>query len=80
MHLLLPPLLFALGATPAVPLAQQCALAEVSCHTTCDSLRDNLNICLCNTRDKPEDACRNTQVAYVCLGLLRNLSRVWNRY
>ncbi|KAE8838668.1 hypothetical protein P3342_002054 [Pyrenophora teres f. teres] len=51
----------------AIPTQQQCAAASASasCHTSCSSLRNNLNTCLCNTPEAPEDVCHDAQVAYV---------------
>ncbi|KAA8623172.1 hypothetical protein PtrSN002B_007087 [Pyrenophora tritici-repentis] len=64
MQLILLTIILASLAAAAIPTQQQCAAAESSCHTSCSSLRNNLNICICNTPGAPEDACHDAQVAY----------------
>ncbi|KAJ4370736.1 hypothetical protein N0V83_005257 [Neocucurbitaria cava] len=57
--------LIGVTAIIAAPTEPPCTLAHDSCHPDCATLRNNLNICLCNTAsENPESSCKNAQAAY----------------
>ncbi|CAO2648775.1 Nn.00g097240.m01.CDS01 [Neocucurbitaria sp. VM-36] len=65
MHLTIISFLGLISLATAAAGGNLCILAQDSCHPDCKGLRNNLNICLCNsTSEDPELACKNAQVAY----------------